>query len=132
VTEAIELMRRLWSGHAGFLKPEPPPPIIVGGFGPRMAAIAGRYGDGFNTQAMHPRLADLVRVARDARTAAGREASGFIVTVFAGLDERWLRPDSRGRQALASAGVERLILLVEPPFDPDEIRGAGRLLAASR
>jgi alkanesulfonate monooxygenase SsuD/methylene tetrahydromethanopterin reductase-like flavin-dependent oxidoreductase (luciferase family) len=132
VTEAIELMRRLWSGHAGFLKPEPPPPIIVGGFGPRMAAIAGRHGDGFNTQAMHPRLADLVRVARDERKAAGRDASGFIVTVFAGLDERWLQPDSRGRQALASAGVDRLILLVEPPFDPGEIRGAGRLLAASR
>jgi len=132
VAEAIELMRRLWSGHAGFLKPEPPPPIIVGGFGPRMAAIAGRHGDGFNTQAMHPRLADLVRVARDARAAAGRDASGFVVTVFAGLDERWLRADSRGRQALASAGVERLILLIEPPFDPDEIRGAGRLLTASR
>jgi len=132
VAEAIELVRQLWSGHAGFLKPEPAPPIIVGGFGPRMAAIAGRHGDGFNTQAMHPRLADLVRVARDARNAAGRGASGFIVTVFAGLDERWLRPDSRGRQALASAGVERLILLVEPPFDPDGIRGAGRLLTASR
>src|SRR5213593_1953463 len=35
VAEAIELMRRLWSGQSGFLKPEPPPPIIVGGFGPR-------------------------------------------------------------------------------------------------
>src|SRR5262249_31181583 len=59
VVEAIELIRRLWSGHAGFLRPEPPPPIIVGGFGPRMAAIAGRHADGFNTQAMHPKLADL-------------------------------------------------------------------------
>src|SRR5213593_3597570 len=38
VVEAIELIRRLWSGHAGFLRPDPPPPIIVGGFGPRMAA----------------------------------------------------------------------------------------------
>jgi alkanesulfonate monooxygenase SsuD/methylene tetrahydromethanopterin reductase-like flavin-dependent oxidoreductase (luciferase family) len=132
VTEAIELMRKLWSGQAGFLKPEPAPPIIVGGFGPRMAAIAGRHGDGFNTQAMHPRLADLVRVARAERTKAGRDASGFVVTVFAGLDQRWLRPDSRGRQALASTGVERLILLIEPPFDPDEIRSAGRLLTASR
>jgi alkanesulfonate monooxygenase SsuD/methylene tetrahydromethanopterin reductase-like flavin-dependent oxidoreductase (luciferase family) len=131
VAEAISLMRRLWSGHAGFLKPEPPPPIIVGGFGPRMAGIAGRHGDGFNTQAMHPRLADLVRVARDEHTAAGGDAARFIVTVFAGLDERWLRPDSRARQTLERVGVERLILLVEPPFDPDEIRGAGRMLAGS-
>jgi alkanesulfonate monooxygenase SsuD/methylene tetrahydromethanopterin reductase-like flavin-dependent oxidoreductase (luciferase family) len=131
VAEAISLMRRLWSGHAGFLKPAPPPPIIVGGFGPRMAGIAGRHGDGFNTQAMHPRLADLVRVARDEHGAAGRDAARFIVTVFAGLDERWLRPDSRARQTLERVGVERLILLAEPPYDADEIRGAGRMLTGS-
>lgn len=131
VAEAISLMRRLWSGHAGFLKPEPPPPIIVGGFGPRMAGIAGRHADGFNTQAMHPRLAELVRIARDEHAAAGRDAARFIVTVFAGLDERWLKPDSRPRQTLERVGVERLILLAEPPFDPDEIRGAGRMLAGS-
>src|SRR2546427_405190 len=121
VAEAIELMRRLWSGQSGFLKPEPPPPIIVGGFGPRMAGIAGRHADGFNTQAMHPRLGDLVRLARDEHAAAGRDASRFIVTAFAGLDERWLRPDSRARQTLERVGVERLILLVEPPSDPDEL-----------
>src|SRR6058998_919175 len=71
VVEAIGLIRRLWSGEAGFLQPEPPPPIIVGGFGPRMAGIAGRYGDGFNTQAMHPRLGDLARLARDEHTKSG-------------------------------------------------------------
>ena len=146
VAEAIEVMRRLWSGDgtsfaggsyrlerpSGFLRPESPPPIIVGGFGPRMAGIAGRYGDGFNTQALHPRLGDLVRLARDEHTAAGRDASSFIVTVFAGMDERWLRPDSRARQSLARVGVDRLILLVPPPFDAAEIRGAGRLLAGAR
>jgi alkanesulfonate monooxygenase SsuD/methylene tetrahydromethanopterin reductase-like flavin-dependent oxidoreductase (luciferase family) len=128
VVEAIELMRRLWSGHAGFLRPDPPPPIIVGGFGPRMAGIAGRHGDGFNTQAMHPKLADLARVARDEHAKSGRDAAGFILTVFSGLDDRWLRADSRARQMLERAGVDRLILLQEPPFDPDEIRAAGALL----
>jgi len=130
VVEAIGLIRRLWSGEAGFLQPEPPPPIIVGGFGPRMAAIAGRHADGFNTQAFHPQLADLVKLARDEHTASGRDASRFVVTVFAGLDERMLRADSRARQSLERAGVERLILLVSPPFDAGEIRGAGRLLTA--
>jgi alkanesulfonate monooxygenase SsuD/methylene tetrahydromethanopterin reductase-like flavin-dependent oxidoreductase (luciferase family) len=143
VVEAIEVMRRLWSGDggsfkgesyrlerpSGFLRPDPPPPIIVGGFGPRMAGIAGRHADGMNTQAFHPRLADLVRVARDEHTAAGRATSPFIVTVFAGMDERWLRPDSRARQSLERVGVDRLILLLSPPFDPGEIRAAGRLLA---
>ena len=132
MVEAIELIRRLWSGHAGFLRPEPPPPIIVGGFGPRMASIAGRHADGFNTQAMHPRLADLARLARDEHTKAGRNAADFILTVFAGLDERWLKSDSRVRPMLGGIGVTRLILLIEPPFDVDEIRAAGALLTDRR
>src|SRR5262249_7632250 len=78
--EAIQVMRRLWAGATssfagthyrleqptGYLRAEPPPPVIVGGFGLRMATLAGRYGDGFNTQARHPELAHLCRVARDA------------------------------------------------------------------
>jgi alkanesulfonate monooxygenase SsuD/methylene tetrahydromethanopterin reductase-like flavin-dependent oxidoreductase (luciferase family) len=132
VVEAIGLIRRLWAGESGFLRPEPPPPIIVGGFGPCMAAIAGRHGDGFNTQAFHPRLAEIVSVARDAHAASGRDASPFVVTVFAGLDERLLRADSRARQSLERAGVERLILLTSPPFDAGEIRDAGRLLGQAR
>jgi alkanesulfonate monooxygenase SsuD/methylene tetrahydromethanopterin reductase-like flavin-dependent oxidoreductase (luciferase family) len=128
VVEAIGLIRRLWSGEGGFLRPEPLPPIIVGGFGPRMAAIAGRYGDGFNTQALHPQLGDLARKAREEHGASGRDAARFVMTVFAGLDARWLRADSRARQSLERAGVHRLILLVSPPFDVVEIRQAGRLL----
>lgn len=142
VAEAIEVMRRLWSGDtagfdgetyrlerpSGFLRPQPPPPIIVGGFGPRMAAIAGRHADGINTQAFSPRLAELVGVAREERAAAGRDMSTFIVTVFAGMDERWLRKDSQARRSLERVGVDRLILLLSPPFDAGEIRAAGRLL----
>jgi alkanesulfonate monooxygenase SsuD/methylene tetrahydromethanopterin reductase-like flavin-dependent oxidoreductase (luciferase family) len=126
VIEAIALIRRFWSGESGFLRPEPPPPIVVGGFGPRMAAIAGRHGDGFNTQALHPQLGDLVRLAREEHAAAGHDVSRFIVTVFAGLADRWLEPDAR--QWLERIGVARLILLVQPPFEADAIRRAGRLL----
>ena len=139
VAEAIQVMRRLWAGDAtsftgssyrldrptGFLRPYPTPPIIVGGFGPKMAAIAGTYGDGFNTQAFHPQLADLVKIARDAHAAAGRDPSRFIVTVFAGFEERWLKPESRAHQMLERIGVDRVILLLSPPFDPDAIRRAG-------
>jgi alkanesulfonate monooxygenase SsuD/methylene tetrahydromethanopterin reductase-like flavin-dependent oxidoreductase (luciferase family) len=129
VSDAIALIRRLWAGEAGFLRPEPAPPIVVGGFGPRMAAIAGRDGDGFNTQAFHPQLGDLARIARAAHQAAGRDPARFVMTVFAGLEKRWLEADSRARQMLERVGVERLILLVSPPFDAGEIRSAGRLLA---
>jgi alkanesulfonate monooxygenase SsuD/methylene tetrahydromethanopterin reductase-like flavin-dependent oxidoreductase (luciferase family) len=132
VVEAIELIRRLWSGHAGFLRPEPAPPIIVGGFGPRMAEIAGRHGDGFNTQARHPKLADLAHVAREQHKASGRDPSIFVITVFAGLDARWLDPSSRARQNLERLDVARLILLIEPPYDTGQIREAGRMLTAAR
>lgn len=139
VVEAIQVMRRLWSGDSsnfdgasyrlqrptGFLRSDPPPPIIVGGFGPRMAAIAGRHADGFNTQAVHPQLADLAALARDEHAKAGRDPAGFIMTVFAGLDDRWLRADSRARQTLARVGVTRLILLTSPPYDTTAIRRAG-------
>jgi len=142
VAEAAQVMRRLWAGDAssfagehyrlerpaGFLRPDPPPPIIVGGFGPRMAGIAGTHADGMNTPAGHPRLAELVRVARDAHAAAGRGPAGFIVTVFGGLRESYLTAGSPERAALEELGVDRLILLLEPPFDPARIAAAGRRL----
>jgi hypothetical protein len=50
------------------------------------------------------------------------------MTVFAGLEKRWLEPDSRARQMLERVGVDRLILLVSPPYDAAEIRAAGASL----
>jgi alkanesulfonate monooxygenase SsuD/methylene tetrahydromethanopterin reductase-like flavin-dependent oxidoreductase (luciferase family) len=143
VVEAIEVMRRLWAGDSagftgdryrldrptGFLRPDPPPPVIVGGFGPRMAAIAGRHAEGFNTQAFHPQLSELVTIARDAHAAAGRDPARFIVTVFAGFEERWLTPGARGRQMLERVGVDRVILLLSPPFDLAAIRRAQKHLS---
>ena len=142
VAEAAQVLRRLWSGDAssftgtqfrldrptGYLRPHPPPPIIVGGFGPRMAAIAGRHGDGFNTQAMHPSLGELARVGREAYAASGRDPARFGLSVFAGLGERWLRADTPERVRLDRHGVDRLILLLSPPYDLAAIRAAARHL----
>jgi alkanesulfonate monooxygenase SsuD/methylene tetrahydromethanopterin reductase-like flavin-dependent oxidoreductase (luciferase family) len=142
VAEGIQVIRRLWAGDRtafagahyrldrpeGYLRPDPPPPIVVGGFGPRMAAIAGTHGDGFNTQARHPQLADLARIARDAHAAAGHDPTRFSLSVFAGLAPAWLRSDSESRAALAGHRVDRLILLIQPPYDSSQIRAAGRLL----
>jgi alkanesulfonate monooxygenase SsuD/methylene tetrahydromethanopterin reductase-like flavin-dependent oxidoreductase (luciferase family) len=143
VAEAAELMRHLWRGDrasfagthyrlerpSGYLRADPAPPIVVGGFGPRMAAIAGRHADGFNTQARHPRLEALLHTARDAHRASGRDPARFVASVFAGLEPRWLRRESPDRATLERLHVDRLILLVSPPFDPIEIHAAGRVLA---
>jgi alkanesulfonate monooxygenase SsuD/methylene tetrahydromethanopterin reductase-like flavin-dependent oxidoreductase (luciferase family) len=145
VAEAADVMKRLWRGDgtslqgahyrlerpSGYLRVDPAPPIVVGGFGPRMAAIAGRHADGFNTQARHPNLAGLLRIARDEHRASGRDPARFVATVFAGLEPRWLRASSHDRSALESLGVDRLILLVSPPFDPAQIRAAGHMLTAA-
>jgi alkanesulfonate monooxygenase SsuD/methylene tetrahydromethanopterin reductase-like flavin-dependent oxidoreductase (luciferase family) len=88
-----------------------------------MAAIAGRHADGFNTQAMHPDLADLGRVAREAHAASGRDPARFGLSVFAGLSERWLREGTPERARLERVGVDRLILLAQPPYDLALIRG---------
>ena len=112
VASAVASIRRTWN-TAGYLTPTPPPPIVIGGFGPKMAALAGRVGDGFNTQAGHPDL--------------GRPA-GFRISVFAGLSRAWLEPGGAGRRRLESLGVDRIVLLVSPPFSAETITAAGRLL----
>ena len=142
VVEACEVIRRLWSGDRtdfdgrhfqlrapqGYLAPHPAPPIIVGAFGERMARVAGEAGDGLNTQAGHPELEQLIAVGRSAFAARGLPPEQFVVTVFAGLSERWLRRDSAQRARLEELGVSRLILLIEPPFSTSAIGEAGHLL----
>ena len=59
----------------------------------------------------------MIETARRECEAAGRHSDDFLVTVFAGMDARWLDRDSSDRAALAELGVDRLILLLEPPFD---------------
>jgi alkanesulfonate monooxygenase SsuD/methylene tetrahydromethanopterin reductase-like flavin-dependent oxidoreductase (luciferase family) len=135
VEEAVGVLREVWSGRvqtrggryfplgegSGFLRPNPPPPVIIGGFGPKMAQLAGRVGDGFNTQAQHPRLPRLLDIARSEHAASGR-ATPFHATVFAGFGERWLDGSRPERSRLRDLGVERLILIVGPDVDSRRLR----------
>jgi len=124
VEQAIATLRAVWSGTvgpvAGFLRPEPAPPIVVGGFGPRMAELAGRLGDGMNVPA-GPRLTQLIDVARTARAGSGRPAEPFVVTASAGASRRQL-------DTLAEMGVDRAVIYVAPPY----VEGIERIRAAIR
>ena len=62
-----------WAGPVVSCAPDPSPPVIVGGFGPKMAELAGRLGDGINAPG-GPSLAPLIDVARQAH-AARRDAT---------------------------------------------------------
>jgi alkanesulfonate monooxygenase SsuD/methylene tetrahydromethanopterin reductase-like flavin-dependent oxidoreductase (luciferase family) len=126
VEACVEEVTRLWR-TPGFLEASPAPPFVIGAFGPKMAELAGRIGDGINTQATHPRLEELVAIAREAHRGAGRDPASLLVTVFTALHERWLRPGSQEHRRLSEVGVNRLILYLRPSADLDRIAEAGRM-----
>ncbi|MFJ9948329.1 TIGR03557 family F420-dependent LLM class oxidoreductase [Kitasatospora sp. NPDC091207] len=88
--EAVEVMRALFTGqqvsHRGrhytvdnarlYTAPEQPLPILVSGFGPKAAELAGRIGDGFVT--MTPD-ADLVTAFRDGGGVGKKVVGGVKV-----------------------------------------------------
>lgn len=121
VEAAVTTLRTVWSGTvsgvSGFLRPEPPPPIVIGGFGPKMAALAGRVGDGINAPGGRG-LARLVEVARRACEQSGRDAQALLVTT-SGV------PSDVDR--LAASGVDRTIIRVGPPY-VDDVARAGKAL----
>jgi alkanesulfonate monooxygenase SsuD/methylene tetrahydromethanopterin reductase-like flavin-dependent oxidoreductase (luciferase family) len=121
VEEAVARVRAVWTGEfggaGGFLRPEPPPPVIVGGFGPKMAELAGRVGDGMNVPA-GPRLRDLIEIARNAHAQAGRDPATFIVTASA-------EPSRRERERLAELGVDRAIVYIRSPYRDGVARAHG-------
>ena len=128
VEDAVRIIRGCWTGAGlGFQRPDPRPPIIIGAFGPKMAELSGRVGDGINTQAFNPHLGDLLK---EARTAAGERP--FLATVFGALDDKWLDPRTAQRRKLDDLGVDRLILLADQRYGPDALRIAGEILRRER
>ena len=128
VEETVRVLRSCWTGAGlGFQRPDPRPPIIIGAFGPKMAELAGRVGDGINTQAFNPQLAELLTRAR---VSAGDRP--FMTTVFGALDDKWLDARTAQRRRLDTLGIDRLILLVDQRYGPDAIRIAGELLHRER
>jgi len=131
IERCVEECRRLWRSP-GFLEPDSAPSFVIGAFGPKMAELAGRVGDGLNTQAAHPRLGELVTIARVAHERAGRDPAQFLVTVFTALDEAWLTVDSERRRRLETLGVRRLILYARPADDRARLAAAGQMAKRAR
>jgi alkanesulfonate monooxygenase SsuD/methylene tetrahydromethanopterin reductase-like flavin-dependent oxidoreductase (luciferase family) len=123
VEQTITTLRRVWTGSVGgvngYLTPSPPPPVVVGGFGPKMAELAGRMADGL-TVPVGPSFRALVATARDARAAAGRDPSTLLL---AGVG----RPSPAEHERLAGLGVDRMLLMVTPPY-ADGVRAAAAAL----
>jgi alkanesulfonate monooxygenase SsuD/methylene tetrahydromethanopterin reductase-like flavin-dependent oxidoreductase (luciferase family) len=113
VADQVATIRAVWQGHVdgarGFLRPEPLPPILVGGFGPKMAALAGAVGDGINLPG-GPALPALLDVAWSSHAEAGGDPDRFLVTVSAA-------PNPTALDRLESLGVHRAVVFVSAPFE---------------
>ncbi|MEV4582833.1 LLM class F420-dependent oxidoreductase [Nonomuraea jabiensis] len=91
--EAIEVMRRLWSGelttHRGthysvdsarlYTLPDQPPPVYISGFGEKSVRLAGRIGDGYICTGP---AADLVKLFRESG-GAGKPTQGGLKVCYA-------------------------------------------------
>ncbi|MCU0267922.1 MAG: LLM class flavin-dependent oxidoreductase [Acidimicrobiales bacterium] len=136
VREAARVLRAVWSGTvepweghhyrlgvgSGFPVPRPAPPVVLGAFGPKMAALAGEVADGINTGA-GAGLERLLATAHAARRSVGRESEPFVVTVGGAFHPNTVAADRLA--ALASRGVDRVVLTVPAPYDRDAIRAVG-------
>ena len=113
VARTIAVLRQVWSGAvapaAGFLRPEPVPPIVVAGLGPKMAELAGRIGDGICVP-VGSMMGDVVAIARRAYARSGRDPQRLLVVASLAS------PPARTRPAVP-LDVDRLIVYVAPPFD---------------
>jgi len=121
--ETAERLRAVWTGRfgeaSGFLRPDPAPPIVIAGFGPKMAELAGRIGDGINTPG-GPTLEPMLDVARTARERAGRDPASFLVTTS-------VQPSAGNLDRLRRLGVDRAIVFIGAPYGPG-VEQAGRAL----
>ena len=110
--EALELIHRLFAGervtHTGkhfrteeaylHTRADRRPPIYVSSFGPRAAAIAGRWGDGVWTLADPEKVPEILDAYRAAAEDAGRELGEVLLQI--GIS--WARDDD---EALEGARV---------------------------
>ena len=111
----LDVLDEIWSPtrddkFATFEMPCKLPPRIIGVNSMALAKVAGMRTDGVNIRSSHPQRAEILRVAQDAATAAGK--SDFIVSVWDWFDEALLDPTSAVCKELASEGVNRIILLM--------------------
>jgi alkanesulfonate monooxygenase SsuD/methylene tetrahydromethanopterin reductase-like flavin-dependent oxidoreductase (luciferase family) len=157
--DTLEIMRRLWTqpGPVTFEgahyrvqdaylepKPQPAPPILIGGSGKRLLSIAARYADWWNMTEITPeRYADRVRALHAACEQIGRDPASIRLTWWGRLIVArteaeaiqqgagvWTRENAlvgtpaqvtEAMQAFAAAGATYFMTIIPELPDPDVI-----------
>jgi probable F420-dependent oxidoreductase len=106
-----------------------PPPVFVGGFGPRMIAVAGEVGDGLIVHPFNSRrsLQEIVLPALErGRSSAGRDASAVEV-VWVQMVVTWTNDEERAT-AVRSARDQLAFYGSTPAYSPVlDLHGYGDL-----
>ena len=133
--EYIEALRALWTQECAsyngefvnfndvYSRPQPAQgsvPVHVGGHSKQAAQRAGRLGDGFFPgEGDLEKLGELIAIARQAASDAGRDPSALEITGFGGPPEHIA--------ALVEMGVSRAII---PPNTPENLAAFGENVIA--
>ena len=143
--EAVAVLRALWTGGpvdrpsrfyplqggAGFPRPEPPPPIIVGAQTARGARVAARIGDGW-TAPVETFERDLPAYL-EGLAAAGRRRADLqvIVSYEAGRSDRdalvgtaWAEAPREELAQWQARGADGVVLSARTPADVDALVAA--------
>jgi alkanesulfonate monooxygenase SsuD/methylene tetrahydromethanopterin reductase-like flavin-dependent oxidoreductase (luciferase family) len=109
--------------------PASPPPVIVGGRGPKTVRLAGEIGDGVLLDAGFAldKVRDVFATAAEGRTAAGR-ADPFDNVVFVELDPASVDLAAQMDESIATLsgiGADTVVFHgAEPSFDPEPLIAA--------
>ena len=145
VGEAVELMRLMWTGERvsyqgkyysaeGVLStpaPEPVPPVMVAGLGPRSARNAVRVGDGWNCEAPrgwdgeeNPKFKHLKPIVLEELARLGRPRDQFEISISDRLDATVFSDPKGYVGRMEEEGIDRVVLDIYPPFD---LKGLGEV-----
>ena len=149
VGEAVELMRLMWTGERisyhgkyysaeGVLStpaPDPVPPVMVAGLGPRSARNAVRVGDGWNCEAPrgwngeeNPKFKQLKPLVLEELARVGRPRDQFEISISDRLDDAVLSDPEGYVARMEEEGIDRIVLDIYPPFDLKGVGEVGRSL----
>jgi alkanesulfonate monooxygenase SsuD/methylene tetrahydromethanopterin reductase-like flavin-dependent oxidoreductase (luciferase family) len=125
VVSTIELLDAMWAEPrgeqwAGFPRPVPRPPVIVGVNSRALARLAGARTAGLNVRANHPDLEGIIAVGKEAHS--GRPGA-WSTSVWVPWDDA-LDGAHESRQRFTALGVDRLVLVWFSRPDPTSIERA--------
>ena len=113
VANTIELIDAMWAEPrddrwAGFPRPVPRPPVIVGVNSRALARLAGARTDGLNIRAQHPDLEGIIAAGRQAHS--GRPGP-WSTSVWIPWDDALVDDAHESRRRFSALGVDRLVLV---------------------